>query len=142
MATTADSDVGGSSFDQLLAEYFVEDFKKRYRIDASRNPRAYLRLLQECERLKKLMSANSQDIPINIECFMDEKDVSGTMSREVMEKLADELFRRIEFQLRHVLVCASEKSLLSTCISLMDNPALKTVAYLREVLEFKPSLVG
>lgn len=109
LATTADSHLGGSSFDQLLANYFVEDFHKRYRIDASRNPRAYLRLLQECERLKKLMSANSQDIPINIECFMEEKDVSGMMSRDVMEKLADELFRRIEFQLRRVLVCAKAR---------------------------------
>lgn len=123
MATTADSHLGGSSFDQLLADYFVEDFHKRYRIDASRNPRAYLRLLQECERLKKLMSANSQDIPINIECFMEEKDVSGMMSRDVMERLADELFRRIEFQLRHVLVCASENA-PKHCTSSMNNPTV------------------
>lgn len=109
LAMTADSDLGGSNFDQLLADYFVKDFKTRYRIDASKNPRAYIRLLQECERLKKLMSANSQDIPINIECFMEEKDVSGTMNRETMEGLAKELLKRIEIHLCQILVSARLK---------------------------------
>lgn len=107
LAMTADSDLGGSNFDQLLADYFVRDFKTRYRIDASKNPRAYIRLLQECERLKKLMSANSQDIPINIECFMEEKDVSGVMNRDTMEGLAKELLKRIEIHLCQILVSAS-----------------------------------
>lgn len=45
------------------------------------NPRAVLRLHQECEKLKKLMSANSSDLPLNIECFMNDIDVSSRMNR-------------------------------------------------------------
>ena len=56
-------------------------FKKLFKIDASKNKKAYIKLLTEVEKLKKQMSANSTKLPINIECFMDDKDVSGRMSR-------------------------------------------------------------
>lgn len=50
-------------------------------VDATTSPRAWVRLLTEVEKLKKQMSANSTDLPINIECFMDDKDVSGKLNR-------------------------------------------------------------
>lgn len=103
LAVEADRNLGGADFDCLLAEHFVEDFRSRFKIDVRSNPRAYVRLLQECEKLKKLMSANSQEIPLNIECFMEEKDVSGRMKRETMEALADGLFKRIEALFKRVL---------------------------------------
>ena len=42
------------------------------------NKKASLKLLTEVEKLKKLMSANSNKLPINIECFMNDIDVKGT----------------------------------------------------------------
>ena len=60
LATAADPHLGGATFDRLIADYFADDFKARYRVDARSNPKVYLRLLGESERLKKLMSANSQ----------------------------------------------------------------------------------
>lgn len=103
LAVEADRNLGGADFDCLLAEHFIEDFRSRFKIDVRSNPRAYVRLLQECEKLKKLMSANSQEIPLNIECFMEEKDVSGRMKRETMEALAEGLFKRVESLFRRVL---------------------------------------
>ena len=41
----------------------------------------YSKIIKECEKLKKLMSANSQEIPLNIECLMDDKDVAGRFKR-------------------------------------------------------------
>ena len=84
------------------------DFKKRYKVDAHTKPRAWLRLLQESEKIKKLMSANSTDIPMNIECFMDDKDVSGRMKREDMESLAAPLFQRLEKTLKGILDATSQ----------------------------------
>lgn len=103
LAVAYDSDLGGNDFDHLIAEHFAEEFRTRYRIDARANPRAFLRLLSECERLKKLMSANTQEIPLNIECFIDEKDVTGKMCREAFEKLASGLLDRVETTMRQVL---------------------------------------
>ena len=45
------------------------------------NKKAYLRLEAECEKLKKVMSSNSIEIPMNIDSYIDEKDVVGRMKR-------------------------------------------------------------
>lgn len=109
LATHHDAELGGINFDRLLAEHFADEFQKRYRLNVRSNPRAYLRLLSECERLKKLMSANSQEIPLNIECFMDDKDVTGKMKRETFEKLAAGLLNRVETAMRSVLQSSSKQ---------------------------------
>lgn len=103
LATAHDSSLGGDDFDRLLAEHFAAEFKKRYHIDVHTNPRAYVRLLAECERLKKLMSANAQEIPLNIECFMDDKDVTGKMKRADFEDMSTGLLARIEALLKQLL---------------------------------------
>lgn len=50
-------------------------------MDAKSKARPWLRLLTECEKMKKLMSANATDLPLYIECFMDDKDVSTKINR-------------------------------------------------------------
>ncbi|XP_012138186.1 heat shock protein 70Cb isoform X2 [Megachile rotundata] len=103
LASSADSQLGGRDIDSILAEYFCKDFQSRYNIDPRTNPRAYLRLLTEVEKLKKQMSANSTTLPLNIECFMDEKDVHGEMKRADMEAMCAHLFKRVETALRQCL---------------------------------------
>jgi len=107
LASTADSQLGGRNIDIILAEHFSKEFKTRYNIDAHTNPRAYLRLLAEAEKLKKQMSANSTNLPLNIECFMEEKDVHAQMNRNEMEALCAHLFERAEKTLRQ---CLSDSS--------------------------------
>lgn len=62
-------------------KYFCEEFAKKYKLDVKTKPRALVRLYQECEKLKKLMSANSSDLPLNIECFMNDIDVTAKLNR-------------------------------------------------------------
>ena len=81
LASASDPQLGGRDIDMILAEHFSNDFQTRYRIDPRSNPRALLRLSAEVERLKKQMSANSTKLPMNIECFMDDKDVHADMKR-------------------------------------------------------------
>ncbi|CAI2349685.1 unnamed protein product [Caenorhabditis sp. 36 PRJEB53466] len=94
--TAFDLDVGGLWFDALIREHFRKEFKTKYGIDAATQPRPWLRLLDECERVKKQMSANQTPIPLNIECFMDDKDVTGKMQRQEFEELAAPIFARIK----------------------------------------------
>ncbi|XP_043678415.1 97 kDa heat shock protein isoform X2 [Vespula pensylvanica] len=103
LASAADSNLGGRDIDIILAEHFCRDFQTRYRIDPHTSPRAYLRLLAEVEKLKKQMSANSTTLPLNIECFMEEKDVHGEMKRADMESMCAHLFKRVESTLRQCL---------------------------------------
>ncbi len=81
LATASDRDLGGRLFDDVLIDHFTEEFKEKYKIDCKSNPRALLRLRTECEKLKKLMSANTTVIPMNIEMIMEDKDVTGRMKR-------------------------------------------------------------
>lgn len=81
LATAFDAQLGGKDFDQVLVNHFCEEFGKKYKLDVKSKPRALVRLFQECEKLKKLMSANSSDLPLNIECFMNDIDVSGRLNR-------------------------------------------------------------
>lgn len=63
--------------------------------------------MQETEKVKKQMSANSTRLPINIECFMEERDVSSDIQRAQMEEICAETFSRVEKTLRSVLPNAS-----------------------------------
>ncbi|XP_052738179.1 97 kDa heat shock protein [Bicyclus anynana] len=106
LATSNDPCCGGRDIDMALADYFCQDFITRLKLDARKNQRAFLRLLQEVEKLKKQMSANSTRLPLNIECFMEERDVSGEMQRSQMEQLSAETFSRIERALKGILISA------------------------------------
>jgi Molecular chaperone len=110
LASASDPHLGGRDIDRILAEYFSSDFHSRYRIDPRSNTRALLRLTAEVEKLKKQMSANSTTLPMNIECFMDDKDVHGNMKRYGNVQFVNYVFHVVG-QLRgkvqlHTLMCS------------------------------------
>ncbi|XP_062992441.1 heat shock 70 kDa protein 4L [Elgaria multicarinata webbii] len=103
LATTFDPFLGGRNFDEALVDYFCDEFRTKYKLNVKDNPRALLRLYQECEKMKKLMSANASDLPMNIECFMNDIDVSSKMNRAQFEQLCASLLTRVEPPLRAVM---------------------------------------
>nr|XP_061798092.1 heat shock 70 kDa protein 4L-like isoform X2 [Nerophis lumbriciformis] len=103
LATAFDPYLGGRNFDEALVNYFCEEFKVKYKLHVRDNPRAVLRLHQECEKLKKLMSANSSDLPLNIECFMNDIDVSSRMNRGHFEEMCTQFLMRVEMPLKDAL---------------------------------------
>ncbi|XP_061551478.1 heat shock 70 kDa protein 4L [Phycodurus eques] len=103
LATAFDPYLGGRNFDEALVNYFCEEFKVKYKLHVRDNPRAVLRLHQECEKLKKLMSANSSDLPLNIECFMNDIDVSSRMNRGHFEEICAQYLMRVEIPLKAAL---------------------------------------
>ncbi|KAK7926314.1 hypothetical protein WMY93_008624 [Mugilogobius chulae] len=103
LATAFDSDLGGKDFDDILVNHFCEEFRQKYKLDVKSKPRALGRLYQECEKLKKLMSANSSDLPLNIECFMNDIDVSGKLNRGQFEEMCAALLAKVEAPLRSVM---------------------------------------
>ncbi|XP_055691942.1 heat shock 70 kDa protein 4 isoform X2 [Lutzomyia longipalpis] len=103
MVTSACEQLGGRDFDEILANYFSDEFGSKYKIDPRTNARAYLRLLTEVEKIKKQMSANSTVLPFNIECFMNDMDVSSNLQRAKFEELSGHLLKRIEETMRKCL---------------------------------------
>ncbi|XP_073335473.1 heat shock 70 kDa protein 4a isoform X2 [Pagrus major] len=103
LGTAFDPELGGKDFDDILVNYFCEEFGKKYKLDVKSKPRALVRLYQECEKLKKLMSANSSDLPLNIECFMNDIDVSSKLNRGQFEEMCAGLLAKVEGPLRSVM---------------------------------------
>jgi len=103
LTSTCDQTVGGRNFDEAIANYFIEDFAKRYKIDVRSNKKATLKLLSEVEKIKKQMSASTHKLPLNIECFMNDIDVKGSIDRATFEELIQPELNKIETAFKELL---------------------------------------
>lgn len=102
----ADSEpIGGRDFDQLLAQHFVREY------NLSLSPKSYLKLVAACEKLKRLLSANSNEIPLHVESLISEdKDFTARIDRATFEKLAQPLLERVQACLKRTVEVAKAQS--------------------------------
>jgi len=108
VATAFDPSLGGRDFDTFIMDTMRSDYQTRYKVDSYSTAKAKLRLRAECEKAKKLMSSNAQPIPIGFECFIDDKDVKGKLSRAEFEEVVQPLLDRIRNTLENLLKEASK----------------------------------
>ena len=94
LARTFDRNNGTRDCDYCLYQHMVNEVKSRYKVDVSENKRARLRLLQACERLKYLLSAN-QSAPLNVENLMDIDVNIPAFDRGTMEELCRGVLDRV-----------------------------------------------
>ncbi|KAK6100995.1 Hsp70 family protein [Brugia pahangi] len=131
LGATYDLEVGGLAFDDVIREYFSKLFYDTYKIDVASNKRAWFRLLDECEKIKKQMSTNSTSIPLNIECFMNDMDVTGKMQRSQFEELAQPLLDRVRVLLANLLSECGKKAEEVESVELVGGtsriPAIKKI---------------
>jgi heat shock protein 4 len=107
-STASDRHFGGRNIDKALVDHFAREFKERYKIDINTNSKARFRVLQQCERLKKILSANAFTT-MSIESLMNDMDVKGTMRREEMEALVRPLLDRATQPIEQALAEAKFK---------------------------------
>uniref|UniRef100_A0A1I8EI82 DnaK protein n=1 Tax=Wuchereria bancrofti TaxID=6293 RepID=A0A1I8EI82_WUCBA len=133
LGATYDLEVGGLAFDDVIREYFSKLFYDTYKIDVTSNKRAWFRLLDECEKIKKQMSTNSTSIPLNIECFMNDMDVTGKMQRSQFEELAQPLLDRVRILLTNLLRESGKKAEEVESVELVGGtsriPAIKKITF-------------
>ncbi|KAI3627107.1 adenyl-nucleotide exchange factor sse1 [Malassezia furfur] len=102
LGASADPNFGGRNFDRALVEHFAEEFKGKYKIDVFSSPKAVFRLAAGCERLKKVLSANSL-AQLNVESLMNDIDASSQLKREEFEELIKPYLENIEVPLNEAL---------------------------------------
>lgn len=90
----ADPNFGGRNFDRVLMEHFAEEFKGKYKIDVFSNPKATFRLAAGCERLKKVLSANTL-AQLNVESLMNDIDAASQLKRDEFESLIAPYLERV-----------------------------------------------
>ena len=92
-ATAGDTHLGGSDFDNRMVDYFVDEFKKKYKKDPTTSKKSLRRLLTACERAKKQLSSSTQAY-IEIDGFFDGIDFMSSISRAAFENMNSDLFRK------------------------------------------------
>merc|ERR1712107_53672 len=101
-ATAGDTHLGGEDFDNRLVDYFLQDFKRRYRKDMSSNQRALRRLRTACERAKRTLSSSTQ-AHIEIDSLYVGVDYNATVTRARFEDLNMDYFKKCMTPIEKVL---------------------------------------
>ena len=91
-ATAGNIHLGGEDFNNRLVNYFIQEFKRKYKKDISSNARAICRLRTACENAKRTLSSATQ-ASIEIDCLYDGIDFYAPLTRARFEELCQDLFR-------------------------------------------------
>ncbi|KAL7673543.1 hypothetical protein ACOME3_008399 [Neoechinorhynchus agilis] len=142
-----------STHSELLAEFlyffamgrvaimfhFKDEIQKVRGVDISKGKRGWLRLGQQCERIKKMMSTISAIVPIDVECLVEGEDYHSQMCRSDFEDLCANLFDRIKKTMSDVLTNAQVEKVHSVEIvgGSTRLPRVKTL--IREVFGHEAS---
>lgn len=91
-STAGDTHLGGEDFDNRMVDYFVAEFRRKFRKDISNNARALRRLRTACEKAKRILSS-STEASIEIDALYEGADFYSKITRARFEELCMDLFR-------------------------------------------------
>ena len=91
-ATAGDTHLGGEDFDSRLVNFFVSEFKRKFKKDVTGNARSLRRLRTACERAKRTLSSTTQTT-VEIDSLVDGIDFYSSITRAKFEELCMDLFR-------------------------------------------------
>tara|TARA_Y100001970_G_scaffold77492_1_gene98499 strand:- start:455 stop:2386 length:1932 start_codon:yes stop_codon:yes gene_type:complete len=92
-ATAGDTHLGGEDFDNILMKYFIDEFKRKNKIDISENKRSLRRLKTACERAKRTLSSSSS-ASVELESLHEGIDFFTNITRARFESLCMNLFQK------------------------------------------------
>ena len=92
-ATAGDTHLGGEDFDNRLVDYFVQEFKRKFRKDLGDNQRSLRRLRTASERAKRTLSSSTQ-AHVEIDSLFDGVDFNSVITRARFEDLNIDYFRK------------------------------------------------
>ena len=92
-ATAGDTHLGGEDFDAVLMKYFIDEFKRKNKVDLSENKRSLRRLKTACERAKRTLST-SNTASVELESLYDGIDFFSSVTKARFESLCMNLFQK------------------------------------------------
>ena len=92
-ATAGDTHLGGEDFDNRMVDYFLQEFKRKFKKDIRENQRALRRLRTACERAKRTLSSSTQ-AHIEIDSLCEGIDINSTITRARFEDMNMDYFRK------------------------------------------------
>jgi len=101
-ATAGDTHLGGEDFDNRMVDYFVQEFRRKFRKDLTESSRALRRLRTACERAKRTLSSSTQ-ANIEIDSLFEGMDYNTIITRARFEELNMDYFRKCMEPVERVL---------------------------------------
>jgi len=92
-ATAGDTHLGGEDFDNILMKYFIDEFKRKHKVDISDNKRSLRRLKTACEKAKRTLSS-SATANVELESLFDGIDFFTSITKARFESLCMNLFQK------------------------------------------------
>jgi len=140
LGTAGDRQVGGRQFDERLAKFLMDKFNGQYskQIGTKRinpltiqtNRKAYAKLLTAAEKTKRLLSANKERVPVNLECLHNDLDLSTNICRQEFEELCGDLFERVRG-------CLSELIMKVPDLDIKDLHSVEVIGGSSRIPKFK-----
>ncbi|XP_058756804.1 heat shock 70 kDa protein 4-like [Vicia villosa] len=92
-ATAGDTHLGGEDFDNRMVNHFVNELKRKNKVDISANSKALRRLRTACERVKRTLSYDTE-ATIDIDALYQGMDFCSSITRAKFEQLNMDLFEK------------------------------------------------
>jgi len=92
-ATAGDTHLGGEDFDNRMVDYFLAEFKRKFKKNMNENQRALRRLRTACERAKRTLSSSTQ-AHLEIDSLFEGIDFNSTITRARFEDMNMDYFRK------------------------------------------------
>jgi heat shock protein 1/8 len=92
-ATSGNTHLGGEDIDNNIVNFVVEEFKKKHKVDISKNARALRRVRTAAERAKRSLSSGTQ-ATIEVDAVQDGIDLNVTLTRAKFEALCMDIFQK------------------------------------------------
>lgn len=86
LGTHSDKNLGARQIDFLLFELLGGEFAKKYGCDPRKSPKCRLRLLDSIEKVRKLLTSNTE-ADVICEALMEDEDLQRHLKREELEEL-------------------------------------------------------
>eukprot|EP00002_Diphylleia_rotans_P029753 TRINITY_DN6076_c0_g2_i2.p1 TRINITY_DN6076_c0_g2~~TRINITY_DN6076_c0_g2_i2.p1 ORF type:complete len:525 (+),score=150.96 TRINITY_DN6076_c0_g2_i2:764-2338(+) len=87
--------LGGNELDLVLYNHFYAICRDKYKMDFPPNSRAGCRLLVQCQRVKKVLSANAST-SLEVDHLFEEKDVRIPITRDVFVQMASSFVKKLD----------------------------------------------
>ena len=78
--TASNRNLGARDFDYMLFHLYGEEFKNKYKCDPRQNAKCRLRMFENIEKARKLLTANKV-ADLNMEALMEDQDLCKSVKR-------------------------------------------------------------
>ena len=114
-ATAGDTHLGVEDFDDRMVDFFLQEFKRKFKKDITDNNRSMRRLRTACERAKRTLSSSTV-AQIEIDSLYDGIDFNSSITRARFEDINMDYFRKCMEPVEKVMKVRFFKSQISEIV--------------------------